>query len=526
MSLSREVYRVMEDIVGPENVSEEPATLYSYANPGWLIGILSGGEVFGPLPEAVVLPGSTEEVQKLTKMCNRYKVQFHPTTTGWAPFSCAQRGQILFDLRRMDRILEIDEKNMYVVVEPYVSSARLHTELAKRDLVCPHIAAGSGCSVLAANAACIGMGFTACSMGIGDRNLLGVEWVLPTGDIVRLGTAGAGLGWHCIDGPGPSLKGMMRGIVGSMGGLGTYTKAAIKIYNWLGEEAEEVAEGELPYHILKMPPKFRNYVLTFPSYEEMFECVRQLLEQEMMYAASRAPAFMVATAVSHSNNDIWALWEDGAFQERFMRAYHVIIAGYSEREIEYRDKVLKEILARNNGVIPEEVEDPSLQSGLYSSACWADQTNKYAFRPTGNFTSAYTNLESADMCCAETQASTEYKRSFVDRGLFLDDGDNAWGNTYEQGTWLHVEHIAYYDPADRDSTLGAGENFFAVSKDLRRHKFGAPFYDGILPGPFQEMGAPLINNFSKWSGLIKQAVDPNIIADPAWYPPTEEFYED
>ena len=72
MALKAEIYRALEDVVGPENISEDPVILDSYA---WRSGLLAGTDKFVPRFEAVTLPQNTEEVQAIVKLCNRYKIQ-------------------------------------------------------------------------------------------------------------------------------------------------------------------------------------------------------------------------------------------------------------------------------------------------------------------------------------------------------------------------------------------------------------------------------------------------------------------
>ena len=133
----------------------------------------------------------------------------------------------------MNRILEINEKNMYAVVEPYVIYAQLQAELMKRGLNCNITGAGSNCSGLPL-AAHANLGHLSLSGSYGERNLLAAEWVTPEGEIVRLGSLGSLGEWFCGDGPGPSLRGSLRGNVMPLGGLGVYTKAAQKVYHWPG----------------------------------------------------------------------------------------------------------------------------------------------------------------------------------------------------------------------------------------------------------------------------------------------------
>lgn len=180
-------------------------------------------------PAAVVLPGSTAEVQAVVRICLEHGLRLKAMSTGWGIWNMVSGEDVVqVDLRRMDRILEIDERNMYAVVEPYVSCAQLQAETMKRGLNCYIIGAGAGTSPLASATSLCGYGWSGLTTGYSARNLLGVEWVLPDGEVLRLGSHGSGLGWFSGDGPGPSLRGVARGFIGNCGSLGIFTACAVK----------------------------------------------------------------------------------------------------------------------------------------------------------------------------------------------------------------------------------------------------------------------------------------------------------
>ena len=116
MKLSKEEYKALEDIVGPEYITQEPVILDTY-NQVW------GNKFFfdekhSIRPAAVLLPASTEEISAVVKACNKYGILFKAFSSGFEYLSVSlvhDKG-ILFDLRRMDRIIEIDAKNMRAVV--------------------------------------------------------------------------------------------------------------------------------------------------------------------------------------------------------------------------------------------------------------------------------------------------------------------------------------------------------------------------------------------------------------------------
>ena len=111
----------------------------------------------------------------------------------------------------MGRILDLDEKNMYAVVEPLTTLAQLHAEANKRGLYIGSPEASAQASALAGHLfqGMWGVGFR---LGVAYRNILGMEWVLPNGEILRTGSfsqdAGCGF-WG--EGPGPDLRGMLPG---------------------------------------------------------------------------------------------------------------------------------------------------------------------------------------------------------------------------------------------------------------------------------------------------------------------------
>ena len=173
MALSKEVYHEFESVVGPENICDDPVIMPSYFNKKFA---------------AIILPGNTKEVQAIVKLCNKHKLIFRAICTGWT--GAFPDDIILLDLRRMNRIIEINEKNMYAVVEPYVISAQLQAELFKRGLNFCIKGAGSNCSAMLR-----GHGHMDQTTSGDDRNHLAIEWVTPEGEIVRSGALGSTDDW-------------------------------------------------------------------------------------------------------------------------------------------------------------------------------------------------------------------------------------------------------------------------------------------------------------------------------------------
>ena len=101
MTLERDVYKALEDIVGEDYISEEPALLDAYAL-HWGLKAFTG-KPFGLRHEAVLLPGNTEEVQAIVKTCNRHGIKYKALSTGWGSMNGAgSEGAIQLDMLRMN----------------------------------------------------------------------------------------------------------------------------------------------------------------------------------------------------------------------------------------------------------------------------------------------------------------------------------------------------------------------------------------------------------------------------------------
>jgi len=121
MSILREAYRALESIVGPEYISEDPVTCRAYRTKSYRRE--TAYETICMLPECVVLPKTTDEVQGIVKVCNRYKIPYTPTSTYWYATSSPKKpNELMIDLKRMNK-LEIDDEHMYAIVESEVVNA-------------------------------------------------------------------------------------------------------------------------------------------------------------------------------------------------------------------------------------------------------------------------------------------------------------------------------------------------------------------------------------------------------------------
>jgi len=547
MALPREVYEALEEIVGPDNITEEPATLDSYAYQ-WmaeLVTDVTAGSKFFDRAEAVLLPGSTEEVQAIVKTCNQHKLKFHVFSTGWGPWAASpSEGQILLDLRRMDRILEIDEQNMFAVVEPYVVAGQLQAEAMKVGLNNHISGAGAGTSVLA-NACCFQGGGPDCMYFASPQDsILSIEWVMPTGDILRTGSLGSGLGWFCAEGPGPSTQGIIRGALGGSGGWGVVTKIAIRLVHWPGPSQMPI-EGIVPAYKAPLPEDlFRAAFPAFPNWQAFADAIYRIYDSEIGYIAHRQfimwgdelqAAFLnIVTDPTKQLYDLQELLEKPEIQkltEEMRRNFQLILVGMTPGDLEYQKKVLDHILSETGGWNIALVDEPAIQGYVLLfmiKLCFKNLN----FTATGGFSDTYNSVASPDVWASgEIEAGKKLLKKYA--GRIADAGDQAMGPIGGQGGggvtgW---EDFVFYDPYDPDSAKAATE--ISDEGDKLKIAQGRP-PGGMLLGLARSTHAdPEIRaqKLSKspeyhWQRKLKALLDPNGVGSGNYFWGAETTKED
>jgi glycolate oxidase len=203
----------LREALGSEHVIAEPEQLRVYECDG-----LTGHRA---VPELVVLPGSTEEVQEVLRACHRERVPFvaRGAGTGLSGGATPVAGGVVVALSRMNRILEIDLESQRVVVEPGVTNLDVTRAVAPHGFFyAPDPSSQQVCTIggnVAENsggAHCLKYGFT-------THHVTGLTFVLPDGEVVELGG-------KSVDHDGPDLLGV---IVGSEGTLGIATRITLRI---------------------------------------------------------------------------------------------------------------------------------------------------------------------------------------------------------------------------------------------------------------------------------------------------------
>ena len=510
-----EIFNAFEAALGNGNVKDNPATVNAYFGdflPPKILGMSMP-------PEFVVLPNGTMEAQAVIKICNRHKIPFIPVGSNqWSLTSAPNRpNTVLIDCKRMGLIHEIDEKNMFAVIEPLVSLAQLHAEANKRGLYIGSPEASAQSSALAGHLF-QGMWGVGHRLGVAYRNILGIEWVLPNGEILRTGSfsqdADNGF-WG--EGPGPDLRGMLRGYAGAMGGVGMVTKMAVKLHPYPGPKVWP-AEGLIPNMTSTLPEdKFTWDIVKYESLEDAIEFMYQIGKAEIAGVVQKWPTVYYNWWWANSNEEYWNEWKKGTFQNNVKNAVGVSLWGFtSSKQTDYEKRVLEDIIEETGGKrIKQEVFDQWVPRTANN---WIRDTNgSRMMRPSGTFLALRLQTDTLDY--AVGQVKTGYK--WVDKFSppILDSDGPDWIGGYDFG------HFGFGEtdfPVEKNAE--AVGDLLGKLLEMTKEDVQNGLENGVGPflgGAYHAMAAPVFK-YDRLLRGIKRAIDPNIVSNPPHQIPMDE----
>jgi len=249
VSLAESIVSALTRIVGAEFVRTDPAALEPY-------GVDALGQ--GHLPDLVVVPANTLEVAAITRLCNAELVPLvvRGAGTGYTGGAVPTRGGVVVAMDRFTRILEIDQTNLLAVVEPNVITADLQRAVERVGLFYPPDPASLESSALGGNVAECAGGPRAFKYGTTRRYVLGLEVVLPTGEIVETGSKAV-----------KSVVGydLTQLLVGSEGTLAIITRITLRL--------------------IPKPPARATLLAIFADVQSAVDAVTALIERRVVPAA-------------------------------------------------------------------------------------------------------------------------------------------------------------------------------------------------------------------------------------------------
>ena len=214
----------LEDAVGSENCSEKTVDKITHSvDYYWLSRMWADCGLRMPEADVVVSPKDAQEVSKVLKIANYYKI---PVTT-WGGGGGTQGGAIpvcggiILDTKRMNKIYDFNEKSMYIECGTGTIYKHLEWAANERGYATMHYPSSLTCSTVGGFLAHRGIGVVSTKYGKIDDMVLQMEVVLPNGDIINTSSAPK----HAA---GPDLNQIF---IGSEGTLGIMTKAQMRIYD-------------------------------------------------------------------------------------------------------------------------------------------------------------------------------------------------------------------------------------------------------------------------------------------------------
>ena len=202
----------LKDLLGRDGVLHASEDLILYEN---------DGSVEVGRPTYVVFPRNTSDVAGIVRLANRHQVPMigRGAGTGLSGGAVARKGGILAVFSRMNRILGVDVENLRAVVEPGVVNADLSLAVAHLGLYyVPDPSSQKACTI-GGNVSENSGGPHTLAYGVTTNHVLAMEVVLPTGEVIRLGST-------ALDPPGYDLMGLF---VGSEGTLALVTEITVKL---------------------------------------------------------------------------------------------------------------------------------------------------------------------------------------------------------------------------------------------------------------------------------------------------------
>ena len=209
-------------IVGERFISKNPEEIFFYSR--------DPGLMPPHKPHYVVIPHTAEEIQQIVMVAQEAGIPIVPMGAGMSLTGLVipLKGGIVIDMKRMNRILEVNERARYVIVEGGTSQGKLKAYLEKHYPRLRHsLPDAPATATIAANTMIHGQGRLSQQYGFNSDMVTGLEVVLASGEICKIGSCGLSPYWFSKGAPLPDLSGLF---LGWFGATGIITKIGLKLY--------------------------------------------------------------------------------------------------------------------------------------------------------------------------------------------------------------------------------------------------------------------------------------------------------
>jgi glycolate oxidase len=254
----------LADIVGPEGVVSHKTNLSVYDCDGYTLE--------KSLPEVVVLPRSTEEVAAIVKLLHKEKVSFVPrgAGTGLSGGCLPIEAPVMIGTSRMNKILHIDLRNRYIVAQAGVVNLWVSNAVKGEGFqYAPDPSSQQACTI-GGNVAENSGGPHTLKYGVTTNHVLGMELVLPDGEVVTIGGT-------VEDVPGYDLRGIT---IGAEGTFGIVTQATLRL--------------------TRQPQAYRTFLAVYESVHDSTQTVSDIIAAGIVPAAIEMMDNLIIQAVEEA----------------------------------------------------------------------------------------------------------------------------------------------------------------------------------------------------------------------------------
>ncbi len=304
--VTSKIVEKIKKILKNENllIYQDEENLKSYSNDE------SGGEYYAHMPELVIKPETKEQISEIVKLCNEEHIPITPrgAGSGLAGANIPIYGGIVISLERLNKIIEIDTKNLVAVVEPGVVTNDLCRIVSEKGLYYAGYPMSVETSFIGGNVATNAGGSKVIKYGNTGHHILGLEVVMPDGEIIEYG------GKRRKDSSGYNL---LHLFIGSEGTLGIFTKIYV--------------------NLIPQPGKVVDLLVPFESIEKAIENVAPLMTETKVLPS--AIEFIDKKSIDYTSK-------------------------YTGMKLPYQDEVESYLIIQYEGNNLREIEDIYEKSGL------------------------------------------------------------------------------------------------------------------------------------------------------------------
>ena len=429
----------LEKIVGPRNVSDSEVVRESYKYMPF------SGITWRIAHDFIVLPETAEQVSEIVKIANECNLAVAPRGgLGWGGF----KGGILLDLTLMNKILKIDMEKSKAITEGGCSLFKLAYELFKKGLIIPATEYGPAPTVAASVQNPL-VAFGKTRYGLNSELLEGLEVVLPTGEIVRIGSLAyehTEFGSYTKHITGPDLTGLF---IRHGGALGIITKVA--------------------YRCLRRPEKwaFHSYSWSRNTAAELTKAAKELTLREVfdIHICDRRKTIAIEEAglIPKLPEDCWF-------------TLYIIVTAENDEELRGKEKWIDEVCKSFGGKYMEynitkfhwewptffhPVAHPIMKEMHRRSEYGFLYVPESIYYPLAKFPEVYDQMEEIGRGCGFTEDKWQFAQDgFVMNDLTMCSQWWIWGHPYNKEERRRMAKVHHESGALFGAKGGTWQNSF------------------------------------------------------------------